>query len=55
MNIFAFILMVVAAVVFLAGDPLWSRYQRSAVSVGLAFLTIGFIVQFCTTSHTITF
>ncbi len=56
MNIIALILLIVAAVLFLVGGsyrnpPAW----YSNTNLGLAFLTVGFIVQFAATSHTVTF
>lgn len=56
MNIIAFILFVAAAVVFLIGEPIRSRFRlATGTSLGLAILTIGFIVQFCADEHTVTF
>jgi hypothetical protein len=54
-NVIAFILMLIAAIVFAMGDPFWSRYRRSAIHVGLFFLTVGLIVQFITTTREILF
>jgi uncharacterized membrane protein YGL010W len=56
MNIFAFILFVIAAVIFfLLSDTVAGRYQRTSVALGLGVLTVGFIVQFCTATHQIHF
>ena len=56
MNIFAFVLFVIAAVIFfLLTDTVAGRYRRSSVALGLGVLTVGFIVQFCAQSHTVTF
>lgn len=56
MNVFAFILFVIAAVIFfLLSDDVATRYRRTSVALGLGVLTVGFIVQFCTTAHTIHF
>jgi cytochrome c biogenesis factor len=54
-NVIAFVLLIVAAVVFLAGDPFWSRWRRGSVAVGLFFLTVGLVVQFCTQNHSVHF
>ncbi len=56
MNIIALILLIIAAVLFLVGGsyrnpPGW----YSNTNLGLAFLTVGLIVQFAATSHTVTF
>lgn len=56
MNVVALILFIVAAVLFVFGGhypnaPGW----YSATNLGLAFLTVGLIVQFASTSHSITF
>jgi len=56
MNIIALILLIVAAVLFLVGGghrsaPSW----YSNTNLGLALLTVGLIVQFAATSHTVTF
>jgi hypothetical protein len=56
MNVIALILFIVAAVLFLVGGnyrnaPGW----YSGTNLGLAFLTVGFIVQFASSSHAITF
>jgi hypothetical protein len=56
MNIIALILLIVAAVLFLVGGnyrnaPSW----YSHLNLGLALLTVGLIVQFAATSHSITF
>lgn len=58
MSVFAFILAIIAAVVFLfVGDAaINTRFAgRSAVALGLFFLTVALIVQFCARSHTVTF
>lgn len=56
MNIIAFVLFVIAAVIFfLVSDAVLTRYRRSSVALGLGVLTVGFIVQLCTTSHHVTF
>lgn len=56
MNVFALILFIVAAVIFfLLNDGVAGRYNRSSVALGLGVLTVGFIVQFCAHSHTVTF
>jgi hypothetical protein len=54
-NIIAFVLFIVAALIFLIGDPFWTRYQRSALHVGLFVLTVGFIVEFCAKTHAVGF
>jgi hypothetical protein len=56
MNIIAFILLIIAAVLFLAGGnyrnaPRW----YSNTNLGMALLTVGLIVQFAATSHSVTF
>ena len=56
MNIIALILLIVAAVLFLVGGsyknaPGW----YSNTNLGLALLTVGLIVQFAATSHSVTF
>ena len=56
MNIIALILMIVAAVLFLVGGsyrnaPSW----YSNTNLGLALLTVGLIVQFAATSHSVKF
>ena len=56
MNVVALILLIIAGVLFLAGGsyrnaPGW----YSNTNLGLAFLTVGLIVQFAATSHSITF
>ena len=56
MNVVALILFIIATVVFLLGRgyrnaPGW----YSSVDLGLAFLTVGLIVQFAAKSHSITF
>jgi hypothetical protein len=56
MNILALILLIVAAVLFLVGGsyrnaPGW----YSNTNLGLAFLTVGLIVQFTATSRSVTF
>lgn len=58
MNLLAFLLAIVAVFIFLAGNrPAW--YQRyswySHISLGLAVLTVAWIVQLVTTSHTVHF
>lgn len=56
MNVFAFILFLIAAVIFfLLSDNVAGRYQRTSVALGLGVLTVGFIVQFCTASHPVHF
>lgn len=56
MNFIALILFIVAAVVFfLVPDARLTRYGRSSVALGLGILTVGFIVQFCSTHHSVTF
>lgn len=44
MNVVSFVLMLVAAAVFLALPD--GRWGRSAVAIGLFFLTVGLIAQF---------
>jgi len=56
MNVIALILLIIAAVLFLVGGsyknaPSW----YSHTNLGLAFLTVGLIVQFAATSHSVTF
>jgi hypothetical protein len=56
MNIVAFILLIIAAVLFLVGGnyrnaPHW----YSNTNLGLALLTVGLIVQFTATSRSVTF
>jgi hypothetical protein len=56
MNIIALILLIAAAVLFLVGGsyktaPGW----YSNTNLGLALLTVGLIVQFAATSHSVTF
>ncbi len=59
MNIIAFVLAVIAAVIFLflpdgqANRPGWLG-QRSGVALGLFFLTVALIVEFIAKSHTVT-
>lgn len=56
MNIFAFVLAVVAAVVFLlVGDVRVGTRVRSGVSLGLFFLTVALVVQFCARAHGVKF
>lgn len=56
MNIIAFILFLIAAVLFFVAErPVVNRYSWANVPLGLFFLTVGFIVQFCTSNHTVTF
>lgn len=47
MDVVAFILMIIAAVIFFfVPDSYWARYQRTSVALGLFFLTVGLICQF---------
>lgn len=57
MNVVAFVLAVIAAVIFLfVGDTVaLGTYRRGGVALGLFFLTVALIVQFITKSHTVTF
>jgi len=57
MEIIAFILFVIAAVLFLISGPAFhiGGQQYNGIPLGLALLTIGFIVQFCTTARQVTF
>lgn len=56
MNVIAFVLFVIAAVIFfLLSDEVAGRYRRSSVALGLGVLTVGFIVQFCAVSRQIHF
>lgn len=58
MNLLAFLLAIVAVFIFLAGNrPGWyHRYSwYSHVALGLAVLTIAWIVELVTTSHTVNF
>lgn len=56
MNVFAFILFIIAAVIFfLLSDTVAGRYQRSSVALGLGVLTVGFIIQFCAKAQQVTF
>jgi uncharacterized membrane protein YGL010W len=55
-NVFAFVLFIIAAVIFfLVSDAALTRYRRSSVALGLGVLTVGFIIQFCAASHEIHF
>jgi uncharacterized integral membrane protein len=56
-NIIAFILFLIAAVIFLVADREVGLRYRAWVSVplGLCLLTVGFIVQFCSATHTVHF
>lgn len=56
MNIVALILLIIAAVIFVLGRgyrnaPGW----YSSVDLGLAFLTVGLIVQFAAKTHSVRF
>jgi uncharacterized membrane protein YGL010W len=51
MNVLAFVLILIAAVLF--GINAW--ITKSLVALGLCLLSVGFIVQFAATSHTFTF
>lgn len=55
MNVFAFVAAVIAAVLFLFGGDVVGPIRRSGTSLGLFFLTLALIIQFCATRHTITF
>lgn len=56
MNIIAFILFIAAAVIFLIGEPITGRFRlATGTSLGLAVLTVGFIIQLCADEHTVTF
>lgn len=59
MNVFAFILMLIAAIIFLF-VPTGTVVQRGlgwwdSIRIGLFFLTVGLIVQFAAKAHTFTF
>ncbi len=54
MNVIALILFIAAAVLF-AVAGLVAPYSGRLVSLGLAVLTVGFIVQFGAKTHSITF
>jgi hypothetical protein len=53
MNVFALLLMVIAVVIFAIEYAVVTN--RRLVSLGLAFGFTALIVQFCATSHSITF
>jgi hypothetical protein len=56
MNVFALILMIIAAVLFLVGGGLTNAPGwYSSTRLGLFFLTIGLIVEFAAKSHTVHF
>lgn len=58
LNVIAFILAVVAAVIFLFVPDGYVSPRlrgRSSVALGLFFLTVALIVQFCSTTRGITF
>lgn len=55
MNVIALILFIIAAVIFLFATPLSTRMRLPALNLGLAVLTVGFIVEFCATKHFVTF
>jgi hypothetical protein len=61
MNVIALILFIVAAVLFLFGGAYRPATREggfvwySHTNIGLAVLTVGLIVQFASTSHSITF
>ena len=62
MNVIAFVLMLIAAVVFLLGGPYMgshpnrpARIPFSSIDLGLALLTIGLIFQFASTDRTFHF
>jgi hypothetical protein len=55
-NVIAFVLFIVAAVIFfLVSDTVSGRWGRSSVALGLGVLTVGFIVEFCAKTHSVTF
>jgi hypothetical protein len=59
MNVFAFIAMVIAAIIFLfvptatAVERGWKWWD--SIRIGLFFLTVGLIIQFAAKEHTFTF
>ena len=53
MSVIAFVLLLIAAVLF-AVEFLRSNWQ-SLVALGLCLLTVGIIVQWCSTHHTVIF
>jgi len=55
MNIVAFILLIIAAVLFLVGGNYRNAPHWYSTNLGLALLTVGLIVQFTATSRSVTF
>jgi hypothetical protein len=60
-NVIALILFIIAAVLFVFGGAYRPATREggyawySHTNLALAILTVGFIVQFCATSHSVTF